>query len=88
MGWLAEKAGRLKPNGHLISRSPLSDLLEAESMLLGVLGKTACWRTLRILADSEPRLPADRLETLLERAEQQSAVLDELRSAAAIRALS
>ncbi|MFB8106811.1 transaldolase [Streptomyces sp. NPDC056007] len=88
MGWLAEKAGRLKPNGHLLSRSPLSDLLEAESMLLGVVGKTACWRTLRILADSEPRLPADRLDTLLERAEQQSAVLEEMRSAAAIRALS
>ncbi|MFG2768078.1 transaldolase [Streptomyces rubiginosohelvolus] len=88
MGWLAEKAGRLKPNGHLFSRSPLSDLLEAESMLLGVLGKTACWRTLRILADSDARLPADRLDVLLERAEQQSAVLEDLRAAAAVRALS
>lgn len=85
MGWLAEKAGRLKPNGHILSRSPLSDLLEAESMLLGVLVKAACWRTLRILAESDERLSADRLDTLLERAEQQSDTLEELRSAAASR---
>ncbi|MFD4005825.1 transaldolase [Streptomyces rubiginosohelvolus] len=87
MGWLAEKAGRLKPNGHILSRSPLSDLLETESMLLGVLGKTACWRTLRILAESDERLSADRLDTLLERAEQQSDTLEELRSAAVSRTL-
>ncbi len=87
MGWLAEKAGRLKPNGHILSRSPLSDLLEAESMLLGVLGKAACWRTLRILAESDERLSADRLDTLLERAEQQSDTLEELRSAAVSRTL-
>ncbi|MFJ5050474.1 transaldolase [Streptomyces sp. NPDC088719] len=87
MGWLAEKAGRLKPNGHILSRSPLSDLLEAESMLLGVLGKAACWRILRILAESDDRLSADRLDTLLERAEQQSDTLEELRSAAASRTL-
>ncbi|MFB8381154.1 transaldolase [Streptomyces rubiginosohelvolus] len=87
MGWLAEKAGRLKPNGHILTRSPLSDLLEAESMLLGVLGKAACWRTLRILAETDARLPADHLDTLLERAEQQSDTLEGLRSAAASRTL-
>ncbi|RDG37106.1 transaldolase [Streptomyces corynorhini] len=87
LGRLAEKASRLKSNGRLLSRSPLSDLLEAETLLLGVLGKAACWRTLRVLADSDERLDADRLDTLLERAEQQSATLEELRSAAAARAL-
>ncbi len=87
IGWLAEKAGRLKANGHLFARSPLSDVLEAESMLLGVLGKAACWRTLRILAESDERLSADDLDTLLDRAEQQSATLEELRSTAAVRAL-
>ncbi|MFE4862609.1 transaldolase [Streptomyces sp. NPDC056670] len=87
IGWLAEKAGRLKANGHLFARSPLSDVLETESMLLGVLGKAACWRTLRILAESDTRLSADNLDTLLDRAEQQSATLEELRSTAAVRAL-
>nr|WP_239148871.1 hypothetical protein [Streptomyces sp. SID12501] len=46
LGRLSEKAGRLKPNGRLFSRSPLSDVLELESMLLGVQGKTSCWRPL------------------------------------------
>ncbi|GHB31832.1 hypothetical protein GCM10010331_18170 [Streptomyces xanthochromogenes] len=87
IGWLAEKAGRLKTNGHLFTRSPLSDVLEAESMLLGVLGKAACWRTLRVLAESDARLCADDLDVLLDRAEQQSATLEELRSTAAVRAL-
>ncbi|MGW2841087.1 hypothetical protein ACWCWD_25240 [Streptomyces sp. NPDC001493] len=87
LGWVAEKAGRLKPNAHLLSRSPLSDVLEAESMLLGVLGKAACWRTLRALAESDQRLSAGRLDTLLERAEAQSAALEKLRAATAARTL-
>ncbi|GGX70265.1 hypothetical protein GCM10010515_42470 [Streptomyces fructofermentans] len=87
LGWVAEKAGRLKTNGHLFSRSPLSDVLEAEAMLLGVQGKAACWRTLRALADTDRRLDATNLDTLLERAEQQSTALEELRAAAATRAL-
>ncbi|MET8038352.1 transaldolase [Streptomyces sp. NPDC005345] len=85
LGWLAEKAGRLKPNGHLLSRSPRSDVVEAESMLVGVLGKAACWRTLRALADSDDRLSKKTLDTLLERAEQQSATLEELCSEAVAR---
>ncbi|MDR6981128.1 transaldolase [Streptomyces sp. 3330] len=87
LGWVAEKAGRLKTNGHLFSRSPLSDVLEAEAMLLGVLGKAACWRTLRARADSDRRLDAAKLDTLLERAERQSTALEELRVAAATRTL-
>ncbi|MFG1807631.1 transaldolase [Streptomyces sp. NPDC049040] len=87
LGWLAEKAGRLKPNGHIFSRSPLSDLLELESMLLGVQGKAACWRTLRALADADERLYAEHLDTLVERAEQQSAALEQFRLAAAERVL-
>ncbi|MFD4540146.1 transaldolase [Streptomyces bauhiniae] len=87
LGWVAEKAGRLKTNGHLFSRSPLSDVLEAEGMLVGVLGKAACWRTLRALADTDQRLDAAKLDTLLERAERQSTALEELRAAAATRAL-
>lgn len=87
LGWVAEKAGRLKTNGHLFSRSPLSDVLEAEAMLMGVLGKAACWRTLRVRADTDPRLDAAKLDTLLQRAERQSAALEELRIVAATRVL-
>ncbi len=87
LGWLAEKAGRLKPNGHLFSRSPLSDVVEVEAMLLGVHGKAACWRTLRTLSETDQRLDIEHLDTLLERAERQSAILEELRLKAVTRAL-
>ena len=50
LGWAAEKVGRLKPSGHLLTRSPLSDLEEIEAMRLGVEGKAACWQMLRLLA--------------------------------------
>ncbi|MFD5814058.1 transaldolase [Streptomyces sp. NPDC127038] len=87
LGWVAEKAGRLKTNGHLFSRSPLSDVLEAEAMFLGVQGKAACWRSLRALSETDRRLDAAHLDILLQRAERQSTALEELRVAAATRAL-
>jgi transaldolase len=87
LGWVAEKAGRLKTNGSLFSRSPLSDVLETEAMLLGVLGKAAGWRTLRAVADTDRRLDSARLDLLLDRAERQSTALEKLRVAAATRAL-
>ncbi|MFJ3091440.1 hypothetical protein [Streptomyces sp. NPDC086838] len=88
LGWLAEKAGRLKPNGHVFSRSPLSDVLELETMLLGVKGKAVCWRTLRALAETDARLRTEDLDVLLERAETQGAVLERMRLAASIRVFS
>ncbi|WP_405714271.1 hypothetical protein OG264_33540 [Streptomyces xanthophaeus] len=87
MGWLAEKAGRLKTHGHLLTRSPLSDVLEAESMLLGVQGKKACWRTLETLAHTDERLSTEHLDALAERAEKQLVLLEELRIAAVTQAL-
>ncbi|MFF2364576.1 transaldolase [Streptomyces sp. NPDC058122] len=87
LGWVAEKAGRLKTNGHLFSRSPLSDVLEAEGMLLGVSGKAALWRSLRELAATDRRLDATHLDALLERAGRQSTAVEQLRAAAAARVL-
>ncbi|MER5886737.1 transaldolase [Streptomyces sp. NPDC001941] len=87
LGWLAEKAGRLKLNGHLFSRSPLSDVLELEAVHTGVQAKAACWRTLRVLADTDDRLDAHRLDALLRRADEQSTTLEELRIRAAARTL-
>ncbi len=81
--WVGEKAGRLKLNGHLLSKSPLSYLEELEMMRLGVEGKAAGWRTLRVLADSDKRLDAARLDELISRARRQSDVLEELRMRAA-----
>lgn len=83
VAWAAEKAGRLKPNGRVVRRSPLSDVLELEAMLVGVHGKAALWRTLLMLAPHERSLDPERLNELLQRAERQAAELEELRAASA-----
>lgn len=70
-GWVAEKVGRLKLNGSWVSRSPLSSVVELEALVLGVTGKLALWRTLRALADFEPRLDPVELDRLADRAEDQ-----------------
>jgi hypothetical protein len=86
-GWIAEKAGRLKLNGRLTGYSPLSRLVEIEALALGVTGKLALWKALRLLADGEPALDGPALERLIERAERQQRDLEEHRLAAAREAL-
>jgi hypothetical protein len=82
-GWIGEKAGRLKLNGRLLARSPLSSLEELEIMRLGVEGKAAGWRTLQLLADTDPRVDRARLAELIARAESQLELLENLRVRAA-----
>jgi len=84
--WALEKAGRLKPNGHLLTRSPLSDLVELEAMRLGVEGKRCLWRTLLELGDD--RLGGAALQELHERALEQARTLERLRLDTARRVLS
>jgi hypothetical protein len=43
LGWLAEKVGRLKPNGQLRGYSPLSRVVELETLIVGVTGKLRLW---------------------------------------------
>lgn len=78
--WAAEKAGRLKLNGHVWSRSPLSIVVELEALRLGVEAKAAGWRTLRHVAEHDGRLDAAQLKGLLARARQQADILEELRA--------
>ena len=77
--WMAEKAGRLKLNGALLTRSPLSSLEELEILRLGVEGKAAGWRTLREIAETDRRLQAAQLDALIGRAREQADLLEELR---------
>jgi hypothetical protein len=81
-GWAAEKLGRLKLNGRLLSYSPLSRVMELELLELGVAGKLALWRALHQLAPIEPRLDSARLDGLIERAERQRQELETLRKRA------
>jgi hypothetical protein len=81
--WAGEKIGRLKLNGRLLSRSPLSSLEEAEILRVGVEGKADGWRTLRALASRDSRLDAEHLDELLARADRQSTGLETLRTSIA-----
>jgi hypothetical protein len=69
--WLGEKVTRLKLNGHLLSRSPLSDLIEFEFLATAVLAKRQGFETLRVAATVDGRLDADALERLIAQADQQ-----------------
>lgn len=83
--WALEKVGRLKLNGHLLSRSPLSALVELEALRLAAEGKAAGWRTLRARTAIDPRIDARRLDDLLTRARWQADSLEKLRVQTAAR---
>ncbi|MEP6760729.1 MAG: hypothetical protein ABJA93_05125 [Sporichthyaceae bacterium] len=77
--WVAEKVGRLKLNGRLRERSPMSSLVELETLRLGVEGKACLWRTLLLVAKDEPRLDASQLHELLDRTTSQLETVESLR---------
>jgi hypothetical protein len=51
---LTERAGRLKLNGHLLTYSPLSRVLELEALMSAVRGKQSLWVALRTAAPTHP----------------------------------
>jgi hypothetical protein len=78
-GTAAERIARLKLNGHLLTRSPLSNVIELEGLRTGVEGKKSGWLALRSLTDSYAQLDAARLDRLIVRAQAQADVLERLR---------
>jgi hypothetical protein len=83
LGWGLEKVARLKRNGYTVRRSPLSRVIELESMRLAVEGKIAGWRTLRVRAAVDPRLDATHLDELIAGGRSQVTRLERLRARAA-----
>ena len=81
---VAECAGRLKLNGTLFKRSPLSSVVELETLVVGVRAKEALWTALQ---KADIRVEDD-LEALAESARGQGAELEALRLRAAARAFS
>ena len=69
----AEKVGRLKLNGRLTGRSPLSPFVELEAVEVGVYGKLLLWQVLR--DRRPPGAGAVDLDELIRRAQHQ---LDEV----------
>jgi hypothetical protein len=83
---LAERAGRLKPNGQLTGYSPLSRVVELEALSLGVEGKRRLWIVLGELGDQ--RLARFDFAALAGRAERQRDEIEPHRRAAARMAFS
>jgi hypothetical protein len=79
LSWVGEKFARLKLNGRLLSRSPLSDVMEFEFIASAVLAKRAGFETLREVAEVEPRLDRAMLDRLIRQADQQHEWLSEAR---------
>ncbi|WP_018503600.1 hypothetical protein [Parafrankia discariae] len=79
LGRLAEKVGRLKLNNRLLRRSPLSSVVELESLWLGVNGKSRLWHSLGAVAAGDNGLSPQLLDHLLDRARQQADELEDLR---------
>jgi hypothetical protein len=69
--WVGEKLSRVKLNGRLLSRSPLSDLIEFEFLASAVRGKRSGFETLREVAEVEVRLDKAELDRLIEQANRQ-----------------
>ena len=82
---IGEKVARLKPNERITKRSPLSDVLELEVLVVAVHGKWLGWRMLVELDD--PRLDRADLERLADRAWTQHEELDRLRLSQAAKLL-
>jgi hypothetical protein len=78
LGWVGERVGRLKPNGYIVSRSAMSDVVELEAMRLAVHAKLACWQVLRAVAVHDTRIAKTEVEDLIARAEDQEARLYKL----------
>lgn len=84
-GVVGERLGRLKPNGHLLRRSPYSDLVELEGLTIAVQGKRAGWIAMGLR--DHPKLTSIDFGRLVRQAEDQSARLEALRRPRAARIL-
>lgn len=84
--WAGEKLGRLKPNARgPFSRSPVRMVLESELMISAVAGKMHGWKTMSEYAE-ELGMPESVFEELIQAAEDQREILEEVHAYAAKRA--
>ena len=77
---VAERIGRLKPNGRALRRSPVSDVLELEALRAAIGAKRAGWDTLLVLSQGVDLLPRDGLRRLRDRADAQLERLAEVQA--------
>jgi hypothetical protein len=76
---VAELLGRLKLNGRLFKRSPLSKIVELETLVVGIRGKEALWASLQT---ADLRFQGIDLQALAQSARTQAGEVDKLRLSA------
>lgn len=79
---VTERVGRLKPNGRLVRRSPLSDVVELEGLIAAVHVKLAGWQAAQV-GEFLTAAESDRLGELEERARTQADRLSAIHAQAA-----
>ncbi len=79
---VAERVGRLKPNGSITSYSPLSRFVELDFLAIGIDAKKLLWANLRDLAGLPSRLPDVDFDHLIERARWQRDQIEPFRARA------
>ena len=72
LGKVGERVGRLKPNGYVVRRSPLADVVELEGLRDAVAAKTAGWQVLQVLAAHDDRIDRNEVDLLVARADDQA----------------
>jgi hypothetical protein len=77
----AERVGRLKLNGRILSPAPLSRVLEIELLMAGIDAKRSLWRSLEVSRGGD--VHSVDLGDLVRRAGDQRAMLRELHPEAA-----
>ena len=82
-----ERVGRLKPNGRVLRRSPVSDVLEIEALRSAVAGKASVWDALLVLVQRDGLAVGVDLDRMRTRAADQLEGLTGIHATVAGRAL-
>lgn len=82
--WFAEKVGRLKLNDSLLSYSPLSRVVELETLAAAAQERAAMWDSLAAIEPAEPRFAAFDLTNLRDVSLRHRDQLDDFRRQAAL----
>jgi hypothetical protein len=84
---VGERLGRLKLNGSLLRRSPLSSVVEFEAMRVALEANASLWRTLRQVGKQDERIAGVALTEVLDRSAERIELVERLRVRAAGEAL-
>lgn len=87
VGWMAEKASRLRLDRVSAGHDALALVLSMEALSMGIDGKRSLWQSLQEIADDVPVLASLDLAGLVARAESQHGVVERYRRAGAPAAL-